>query len=194
MPTFINFNTVIETAWYGFESNSIPYTKSEILEAAVDYFLFKPDGLESCRQILESTLFYDKDEDMGSIDIFTEEEPEEVVSESIGDSIINAYANRTIIPVNENTSFEELFNKFKKEELPKTDKPEDKIKSLINKLYSKSVESIVDGTPDLLQWIRRFFIVGSCAIPVIGPVLMGITFIADNFISIHNGPYSLGYD
>lgn len=185
MPTFIKFNTVIETAWYGFESNSIPYKKSEILEAAVDYFLFKPDGLDSCREILESTLFYDKGEDMGNIDVFTEEEPEEPVDESIDESIINTYANRNIIPVDENTSFNDLFNKFKKEELPKTDKPESKIKALINKLYSKNVDSIVEETPDLLQWIRRFFIVGTCAIPAIGPVIMGVTFIADKFISIH---------
>ena len=55
----IKFCTVIETAWYGFETYSISYIKSDILETAVNYFLFKPNGLKSCRSILETTLFFD---------------------------------------------------------------------------------------------------------------------------------------
>lgn len=186
MPSTIKFNTVIETAWYGFESNCIPYDKSKILETAVDYFLFKEDGLDSCRQILESTLFYDKNEDMGNIDIFTEEEPEtdtESVSEAIMHSVVGMHTN--IEPVSESTDFNEIFEKFKKEELPKTDKPESKLKILIDKLYRKDVNSIVDETPDLLRWLRRFFIVGSCAVPLIGPVLAAVSLIADKFITIH---------
>ena len=185
MPSTIKFNTVIETAWYGFESNSIQYNKSEILEAAVDYFLFKPDGLDSCRQILEATLFYDKNEDMKNIDIFTEEEPEEN-TENVSESIMKAFSNvEEINNVAESSDFNELFEKFKKEELPKTDKPESKLNTLINKLYRKDVNSIVDETPDLLKWVRRFFIVGTCAVPHIGPVLGVAGMIADKFISIH---------
>lgn len=191
MPSAIKFNTVIETAWYGFESNSIPYSKSDILETAVEYFLFKHDGLDSCRQILESTLFYDKNEDMGNIDIFTEEEPEEVtVSDYITDRAIDAVINSVIdakksAPVSENADFNDLFENFKKNELPKTDKPESKLRNLIDRLYRKDVNSIVDDTPDLLKWIRQFFIIGSCAVPVIGPVLAAVGLIADKFISIY---------
>lgn len=183
MPTAIKFNTVIETAWYGFESNNVAYSKSDILESAVDYFLFKHDGLNSCKEILEATLFFDKNEDMKNIDIFTEEEPE--ASVSIDEAIINSYSLKTIQPVQESTDFNEIFNKFKKEELSKTDKPQDKFKSLLDKLYRKDVNSIVNETPDLLKWVRRFFILGACAVPHIGPILAGITFIADKFISIY---------
>lgn len=183
IPTAIKFNSVIETAWYGFEYYAIPYKKSEILEAAVDYFLFKPDGLESCRDILESTLFFDKNEDMGNIDIFTEEEPESAES-SIDESIRAAYADGSENTVSESTSFKKLFDKFKKEELPKDDKPQNKLKKLITMLYSKNVDDIINDTPDLLQWLRRFFIVGTCAIPAIGPVVMAIGFIVDRFISM----------
>lgn len=188
MPSTIKFNTVIETAWYGFESNSIPYNKSSILETAIDYFLFKKDGLNSCKQILESTLFYDKNEDMDNVNIF---EPEEgtgsdyVVDKAV-DTVINSVVgafNHT--PVTESSDFNNLFEKFKKEELPKTDKPENKLKGLIDKLYRKDVNSIVDETPDLLKWVRRFFIIGSCTIPTIGPVLTAVGLIADKFISIY---------
>lgn len=183
MPTSIKFNTVIETAYYGFESNTISYTKSTILETAVDYFLFKPDGLESCREILEATLFYDKNDDMKNIDIFQEEEPK--VEETVSEAIINSYAIKTIIPVTEVANFNTIFKNFKKEELGKSDKPQNLFSKLIDKLYSKDIDSIVDGTPDLLLWVRRFFILGTLGIPLIGPIIAGIGMIADRFISIY---------
>lgn len=182
MPTAIKFNTVIESAWYGFEHYHIPYKKSDILEAAVDYFLFKPDGFDACKTILESTLFFDKGEDMGNIDIFTEEEPEQ--DASIDVVIRSEYS--TSKAIKEDTSFRALFNKFKKEEIPKDDKPQNKLKKLINMLYTKDIDSIINDTPDLLQWIRRFFILGTCAIPMIGPVLAAIGFLVDKFITMRN--------
>ena len=182
MPTAIKFNTVIESAWYGFEHYHIPYKKSDILEAAVDYFLFKPDGFDACKTILESTLFFDKGEDMGNIDVFTEEEPEQ--DASIDDVIRSEYS--TSKAIKEDTSFRALFNKFKKEEIPKDDKPQNKLKKLINMLYTKDIDSIINDTPDLLQWIRRFFILGTCAIPMIGPVLAAIGFLVDKFITMRN--------
>ena len=182
MPTSIKFNTVIETAYYGFETNSIQYTKSDILESAVDYFLFKSDGVESCREILEATMLYDKKSDMKNIDVFQEEEPEEQ-SESVSEAIINTYAIREIQPINESVDFNSIFNKYKKEELCKSDK--NVFTKLIDKLYQKDVEGIVNGTPDLLLWARRLFILGSLGVPFVGPVIAGIGMIADRFITIH---------
>lgn len=182
MPTSIKFNTVIETAYYGFESNSILYNKSDILESAVDYFLFKPDGVESCREILEATMLYDKKSDMKNIDVFQEEEPEDK-SESVSEAIINTYAIRQIVSVNESTDFNIIFNKYKKEELSKSDK--NVFTKLIDKLYQKDVQGIVDGTPDLLLWARRLFILGTLGIPFVGPAIAGIGIIADRFITIY---------
>lgn len=185
MPTAVKFNTVIETAFYGFESNNIDYKKSELLETAIDYFLFKPDGRESCKEILEATLFFDKNEDMGNIDILMEDEPEQT-EEPIDQLLQRHYGDNNIsIPVKESKEFEDIFNKFKEEELAKTDKPENKLKGLITKLYSNNVTNIVEDTPDLLKWMRSFFIIGSVAIPFIGPVVAAVGFIADKFISLH---------
>lgn len=186
MPTTIKFNTVIETAWYGFESNNIGYSKSEILESAVDYFLFKEDGFKSCKDILESTMFYDKDDDMKNISIITEEQPEDDIKSTIdiGDSISEyLQLNSKDSIKTESSDFNDIFNKFKEEELSK-DHPEGKLKSLVTKLYTKDVNSIIDGAPDLLAWIRRFFILGTCTIPAIGPVIMIVGFIADKFIAL----------
>ena len=191
MPTYVKFNTVIESAWYGFESNFIDYKKSDILESALDYFLFKEDGVSSCKDILDSTIFYDKDDDMKNIDIITEEEPEpDTIStkNEISSDIMNHYASSSKpVRINENSDFNKIFNNFKKTELSKN-KDENlvsKLKDLIHKLYRKDVNSIVENTPDLLSWIRRFFIIGTGAAPIIGPVIMIIGLIADKFISLH---------
>lgn len=181
----IKFCTVIETAWYGFETYSIPYIKSDILEAAVNYFLFKPDGIKSCRSILETTLFFDK-EDMKNIDILMEEEPEDDKPVDINEAIMRTVSTHETL-ITESTDFNTIFNKFKKTELGlNDDKPQNKIKYLINILYRKDINSIVEGTPDILKWFRMFFIVGTCAIPVIGPVLAGVQLIVDKFIEIYN--------
>lgn len=182
----IKFCTVIETAWYGFETYSISYIKSDILETAVNYFLFKPNGLKSCRSILETTLFFDKEKDMKNIDILMEEEPEDNKTVDIDEAIMHTVSTHET-PITESTDFNDIFNKFKKTELGlNDDKPQNKIKYLISILYRKDVNSIVEGTPDILKWFRMFFIVGTCAIPVIGPVLAGVQFIVDKFIEIYN--------
>lgn len=184
LPEDIKFNTVIETAFYGFEHNLIEYKKSDILEAAIEYYLFKKDGKDACKNILENSVFFDKDDYMGDIDIITEEEPAEDDKPVDIQSTIESYcANpETQVVIKEATEFQDIFNKFKENEL--TDKPEGKLKSLVSKLYSRNVDSIVEGTPSLLSWIRRFFILGTGLFPVIGPVIMIVGFIADKFISL----------
>ncbi len=193
MPTDVKFNIAIETAWYGFESNNIDYEKSQILETAIDYFLFKENGLNNCKNVLDTTIFFDKDKDMGDIDILMEDEPNDADSiytpNSIDESIISHCCadfvlNEEMFTKNDGTAdFEKIFDNFKKTEL--SENPESKLKSLVNKLYSRSVSGVVEETPKFLAWIRSFFILGSGAIPVIGPVLAVIGYIADRCIQLH---------
>lgn len=181
LPDFVKFNTIIETAWYGFESRNINYDKNSVLKTAIDYFCFKENGIECCKQILNSTIFYDKNSDMKDIDILMEDEPEE----DIVDNSIREHFSKYQVLTEENKNFSKLFKEFKKEDLANTEKPENKIKGLIEKLYSRNVEDIVEGSPNLLRWIRSFFIIGTATIPAIGPIVMIIGLIADRFISLH---------
>lgn len=187
MPTAVKFNTVIETALYGLETNNIEYDRKDILEAAIDYFSFKEDGISSCKSIIETTLFFDKNEDTNGIDILMEDEPEEDIKPTISESIINF-----CIPIEEGVKitetgeadFEKIFNDFKKNEIAKDPTKNNKLKNLITKLYSKNVTDVVNETPKLFRWIRSFFILGSATVPVIGPVLVAVSYIADRFITL----------
>ena len=81
---------------------------------------------------------------------------------------------------NKNISkFQKIVNDFKSST---GDNKENKLKNLIMKLYTKNVENIVEETPNLLQYIRTIFILGSCAI---SPVCAAILAIADYFIALH---------
>ena len=184
MPTYVKFNTVIETAWYGFERNAVQYTKANILEAAIDFFAFKEDGLKECKSILETTVLYDKS-DSEDIDVITEEEPEEDEKSSSGFEEVAKYYNN-IAPkfFSESTEdFDKIFSDFKKNDLK--DHPEKKLKALATKLYSLKPSEIIEGTPKLFTWIRSFFIIGSGAIPVIGPILMIVSYACDKILSMH---------
>lgn len=187
MPTAVKFNTVIETAWYGFESNYIDYSRSEILEAAVEYFAFKGDGLTSCKDIIETTLFFDKNDDTKGIDILMEDEPEEETKPTIAESVMS-YCIPVIQENNtektEEVDFNKIFNDFKQKEISKDPTKDNKLKNLITKLYAKNVTDIVNGTPKLFRWIRSFFILSSISIPVVGPVIAIASYIADRFITL----------
>lgn len=186
MPNYVKFNTVIETSLYGFDFNNIDFDRYEVLESALDYFMFKENWMQDCKEILDSTLFFDKDDDMKNIDIITEEEPEENNNETIKESIESFIGFPYNITINENVSFNDMFKKFKNEELgDDASKVSTKLKSLIIKLYSQNVDGIIEGTPDLLKWIRTFFIIGTGAVPFIGPILSLVGIIADRFLSLH---------
>jgi len=186
MPTDIKFNTVIETAWYGFESNTIDYERKDILEAAVEYFAFKENGISACREIIETTLFFDKDEDTKNIDILMEEEPEEDTKPSISESVMNycIHITETMNTKTDEVDFDKIFADFKKKELNDDATKNNKLKNLVTRLYSKNVSNIVGETPKFFRWIRSFFIIGSATVPVIGPVLMAVSYIADRCITL----------
>ena len=184
MPTYVKFNTVIETAWYGFERNGVQYKKRDILEAAINFFAFKEDGIKECKSILEATVLYDKS-DSKDLDVITEEEPEEDEKSSSGFEEVARYYNN-IAPkfFNESSdNFDKIFSDFKKNDLK--EHPEKKLKSLVTKLYSLKPSEVIEGTPRFFTWIRSFFILGAGAFPVIGPIIMIVSFACDKILSIH---------
>ena len=86
------------------------------------------------------------------------------------------------ITLKEATDFNKILDDFK---ASNDEHKESKLKMLVNKLYSKNVDNIVDGTPSLLSYIRTFFIIGTFAVPVVGPVIGIVAFIADRIVALH---------
>lgn len=55
------------------------------------------------------------------------------------------------------------------------------IRTCISKMFTKSPDQIIDGTPNFLSWLRLSYVVGATSI---NPVLGGITLLVDQFIAM----------
>ena len=189
----LKYNTIIETAWYGLNKFSIPYKASDIINTTNDYFLFKENGLDICKKVLENTNLFSLDE-MADVEIF-EKKPESVKESNTVANNIEKYCDNkadyiTIIEseevkTNNDDEFDDIFKEYKKNELNKEGKPENKLKQMIKKLYSSNVSNITKGTPSFLSFVRSFFILGTMAIPAVGPIAAIGGLIADRVISMH---------
>lgn len=184
MPNIVKFNSVLETAWYGFENHGIEYDKIKIIEAATNYFVTnKPDdGLSMCQSIFLSTAIFGPEDIPSWARPITEEDPEknkyQTVFNIAADIQDNLQENNIEMPVVEATDFNKIFEDFKKNGGAPS---ESKMKALIRKLYSKSVTNITEETPNLLSYIRYVFVLGITAINV--PLGL-VSFIADLFIRL----------
>ena len=182
MNTSVKYMLTIESAWYGFEQNGIPYSKKDILETAADYFMMKKDGLKDCKYALENTTIYEPEDMPDCMQVITEEEPEED-EENVFSRYekINSILTQTesVSIVSEGYDFDKIFNDFKKQD---TENKESKLTMLVRKLYTKNVDNIVEETPNFLNWIRLVFVLGTVAL---NPVLGAIVAIGDIFVRLH---------
>lgn len=71
----------------------------------------------------------------------------------------------------------DLIHKFNKEER----KTEGLLRTIINKIYTKSPSSIIDNTPHILSWLRNLLIIGTFSQSIIFGC---VTLFVDKFISI----------
>lgn len=92
---------------------------------------------------------------------------------------VTSTENTHIINTLSEASFNDLFNDFK---TSNEGHKESKLSMLIRKLYTKNVDNIIDGTPNLFNYIRAIFILGTCAL---SPILTAIALVADLFIGLH---------
>lgn len=182
MNTSVKYMLTIESAWYGFEQNGIPYNKKDILETAADYFMMKKNGLKDCKYALENTTIYEPEDMPDCMQVITEEEPEED-EENVFSRYekINSILTQTesVSIVSEAYDFDKIFNDFKKQD---TENKESKLTMLVRKLYTKNVDNIVEETPNFLNWIRLVFVLGTVAL---NPVLGAIVAIGDIFVRLH---------
>jgi len=78
MPDNVKFNTALETCWYGFQKNAIPYVQEAMVTAATDYFMSKGGNHNMCVNLLENSLVVSKqDYKDDDLELITEEDPEE---------------------------------------------------------------------------------------------------------------------
>lgn len=190
MPTKIKYNTSIESSIYGLDKNSVPYTRSEIVSACTEYFSLKgKDAIDCIREVLESAQMVD-DDDKICVDYITEKEPYDELCKFA--TLINSIDESTYYFIMEKQwdKITKSISKSNKNEVKTLidsikalpDKTPESIKSIIRKIYSKSPDDIINGTPNLLSWIRVALVLST--VTTIGPLTAIIAFIVDQFIAL----------
>lgn len=71
----------------------------------------------------------------------------------------------------------DIINSFK---LRKSKKSTD-VRTCVSKMFTKSPDQIIDGTPNFLSWVRLSWVIGATAIH---PILGGVSLLVDQFISM----------
>lgn len=71
----------------------------------------------------------------------------------------------------------DIVNSFK---LAKTKRSTD-IRTCVSRMFTKSPNQIIDGTPNFLSWLRLTYVIGATAL---NPVLGGVTLLVDQFIAM----------
>ena len=187
IPDEQKFSMVMENCWYGFHKNAVEFNESDIATTATDYYLTKGNNNAMCKKILENSLVVDKDDYNGDLELIQEEEPEDDDIKFEGgaiftgsSSIVRALTEIDSAVKKEPTSdFMKELNNYKASD---DDKKENKLQYLIRKLYTKKPEQIIEGTPSVFGYIRKFFVLGICAI---NPVLAAVALMADILAGLH---------
>lgn len=176
----------IKDSDYGIPSKrKYPMPDESHVRSAIQMFnhVDKEDEAELAKNIKKKIKKYGMSVDVGKDNRFSKyyEAAEETgtIRSEIRESVTG---NTGYTYFSEDVDFNKILNDFK---ASNDEKKESKLKALVTKLYSKDVENIVEGTPNLLSYIRTIFILGTFAIPVVGPIVGIITFIADRFIALH---------
>lgn len=181
MPNIVKYNTVLETAWYGFEHTGCEYSIKEMVQVATDHFIIKENGVVDCTKILENTKIIPPECMPADMMLLTELDPEDKTPDvfSMHKEIKDQMIEESSDLILESYDFNKIFSDYKKSE---DAKDESKLMSIARKLYTKSVSNIVDETPNFLNWIRMVFVLGTAAIH---PVITVVVFIGDIFARLH---------
>ena len=106
--------------------------------------------------------------------------------------ILNKYASKTKVSESEfvmdfdmyNETFErttntvkDIINGFKLKKMKKSSDP----RTCVSKMFTKSPDQIIDGTPNFLSWLRLSYVIGATAVH---PILGGLTLLVDQFIAM----------
>ncbi len=160
MPFDIKYNVALENILYLFELNK-KYADENPKEYIDEFFYTRdisPQNLLFMENITNESPFYLDN------------------SKVVAESSTNEFSY--IIEASKENPVKKLIEDFKKDD----NKSESKVKMVINKIYTKSPEQIIDGTPNFLAWMRNLAIL---SIFGTNAILGFIAFFTDKLISMH---------
>lgn len=191
VDTSTRFNSVLETCFYFLERRKIPFNRSLVLEETVDNFIckdFTDKDLLDIKTIIEYSPIIES-ESKKNVEYIFNTLTEEGMIKSIPDKSKNDVCKiigESSLVMDLDILYEEgivqytvkdIVNSFKLKRLKSTTD----VRTCISKIFTKSPEQIINGTPNFLSWIRLSWIIGATAI---NPILGGVALFVDQFIAM----------
>lgn len=211
-PFNVKYNTMLEMSSYVLSRAYVKYPSSKIVEMVTDYFVFNDVinecNIDDIKKIKSNSVMF-KDCDFDSIDYLIrlkkdadiDDTIERTISTEMISEAVNSYGAEDVVlmegPVkdkidewkkgnpeeHENDDVKKMIDDFRnqcKDKEPANNTIQ--LKSLINKIFTKSANQIVNGLPNIFTIIRLFFIAGTCAI---NPIISVVALITDKIIQNH---------
>lgn len=208
----VKYNTMLEMSSYVLSRVYVKYPQDKIVEMVTDYFIFNniltECDIDDIKRVKSNSVLF-KYCDFDSIDYLIGCKKDADIDKTILDTIsaesineaVNSYGAEDVVlienPVkdkldewkkgnpeeHENDDVKKMIDDFRnqcKDKEPANNTVQ--LKSLINKLFTKNSNQIVNGLPNIFSIIRLFFIAGTCAIH---PVIAVVTLITDKIIQNH---------
>lgn len=183
------FNSIIETCFYFLGRTKKPYNKSLVLEQIVDNFIckdFTDSDLNNMKSIIESTVVCDPLDKINIEYIYTTTPYGESVESIKDDNSITIKLESDFVMdfgiyesvEDAKETVKDIINSFK---LRKMKKATD-VRTCVSKMFTKSPNQIIDGTPNFLSWIRLSWVIGATSIH---PILGAISLLVDQFIAMN---------
>lgn len=158
MPGYAKLSTAIDEISYLFQKNAIRYDSKDMVKYVTEFYTMDPerDNTATTKRLCNAL------------------ENNMMISDSDLDQVRYLFEGSA----NEENSIESIINKCKSQ-----DKLDDNtFISAIKKIYVDSPSNIINGTPNVLKWIRQLVIMSTLGINV---VLGAITIAVDKFIELN---------
>lgn len=189
-------NTTLETCFYFLSRKDKNFNKSLVLEEVVNNFIsgdLSQGNLLEMRSIIESSVVFDSN-DKDKVEFIYTAMPynestydDNILIDNNNNKITNIIQTDYFVmdfkPFDESfansvsKTAKDIVNDFKVAKMKKSTD----IRTLVSKMFTKSPDQIIDGTPNFLSLLRLSYVIGATSIH---PVLGGVVLLVDQFIAM----------
>lgn len=179
------YNVALQNIPYLLYTNGVKYNTSEVLEQVTNYFLLTSDNpdIPTMQRVLEhnSTFLFEQKDIEGLSYMFKDIAKLDIKFDDTMTLLQEVDVSKTVASVvkTSKSKVKDMLNDFKKS----ADKTPDKLKSMVNRIYTQPADEIIEGYPDVLGILRGFvLLVGPGSIH---PILAVVALCTDYAIKLH---------
>lgn len=179
------YNVALQNIPYLLYTNGVKYNTSEVLEQVTNYFLLTSENpdIPTMQKVLEhnTAFLFEKADIEGLSYMFKDIAKLDIKFDDTMTLLQEVDVSKTVTKAlsTSKDKIKDLLNDFKKS----ADKTPEKLRSIVNRIYTQPADEIIEEYPDILGMIRGFVLL---VVPgSINPILSVVALCADYAIKLH---------